>query len=211
MKFKSDSHNDYGKFKLDLKSIEKNPFEQFNRWLSDAQKADFIDANAMSISTVNADGKPSSRIVLLKQFDENGFVFFTNYQSRKGKDIEVNPNICALFFWDKLERQIRIEGTIEKISLLESEQYYHSRPYQSRIGAWASEQSQILESRFTLIRKVAKYITKYPINPPLPPFWGGYRLIPEYFEFWQGRESRLHDRFSYQKGDRNWEIQRLYP
>jgi pyridoxamine 5'-phosphate oxidase len=207
----SDIRHDYGKFKLDENSIKKNPFEQFSIWFNEALTGGFVDPNAMAVSTVNSAGKPSSRILLLKNFDERGFVFYSNFESRKGKEIENNPYASLLFFWDKFERQIRIEGRIEKTSYEESVEYYNSRPYTSRIGAWASEQSQPLKSRFTLMRKVAKLILQYPKKPPLPPFWGGYRLIPDCFEFWQGRESRLHDRFRYNKIEDEWSIQRLNP
>lgn len=202
---------DYTKFSLDSGNISIDPFEQFDIWMKDALKGDFLEPTAVAVSTVNADNKPSSRIVLLKSYDDRGFVFFTNYHSRKGTEISGNPFASMLFFWDKFERQIRITGKIEKIAREDSEKYFQSRPYTSRLGAWASEQSQPLKSRFTLIRKVAKLMVKYPLNVPLPDFWGGYRLIPDEFEFWQGRESRLHDRFQYNLKDNNWDIERLSP
>ncbi|MCX8054225.1 MAG: pyridoxamine 5'-phosphate oxidase [Ignavibacteria bacterium] len=208
----SSIRHDYGKFKLDEKTINKNPFEQFEIWFNQALEGDFADPNAFALSTVNGEGKPSSRILLLKGFDERGFVFYTNYESRKGQELQINPNAAMLFFWDKFERQVRIEGRIEKLTAEESNQYFQSRPYTSRLGAWASEQSKVLKSRFSLMRKVAMLMLKYPTNVPLPPHWGGYRLIPEQFEFWQGRPSRLHDRFRYAllpQGD--WQIDRLYP
>lgn len=208
----SSIRHDYGKFKLDEKTINKNPFEQFEIWFNQALEGDFADPNAFALSTVNGEGKPSSRILLLKGFDERGFVFYTNYESRKGQELQINPNAAMLFFWDKFERQVRIEGRIEKLTAEESNQYFQSRPYTSRLGAWASEQSKVLKSRFSLMRKVAMLMLKYPTNVPLPPHWGGYRLIPEQFEFWQGRPSRLHDRFRYSllpQGD--WQIDRLYP
>ncbi|HOQ50179.1 MAG TPA: pyridoxamine 5'-phosphate oxidase [Candidatus Kapabacteria bacterium] len=208
----SSIRHDYGKFSLDEKSIKKNPFEQFEIWFNDSLKGDFTDPNAFALSTVNNEGKPSSRILLLKGYDSNGFVFYSNYESRKGQEIEQNPYGAMLFFWDKFERQIRIEGKIEKLGPEESNQYFQSRPYTSRLGAWASEQSKVLKSRFTLMRKVAMLMLKYPTSVPLPPHWGGYRLIPEQFEFWQGRPSRLHDRFRYKLlPDGNWQIDRLYP
>lgn len=203
---------DYSKFSLDSNSISKNPIEQFDIWMKDALKGDFLEPTAVAVSTVNNKGRPSSRIVLLKSYDERGFVFFTNYKSRKGLEIEINPFASMLFFWDKFERQIRIEGKIEKISQQESEEYFFKRPYTSRLGAWASKQSQPLKSRFTLIRHVAGLMAKYPLHVPLPEFWGGYRLLPDEFEFWQGRESRLHDRFRYTLNSINvWEIDRLSP
>lgn len=202
---------DYTKYSFTEKTALKNPFEQFKLWFDDAVNYPMMEPNAMALSTVNSEGKPSSRIVLLKRYDENGFVFFTNYESRKGKELEKNPYASLLFYWDKLERQIRIEGITEKISIVESEDYFQSRPYESRLGAWASKQSEVLPSRFTLIREVAKLLVKYPAKVPLPPFWGGYRLKPDMFEFWQGRPSRLHDRIRYSYRGGLWVIERLYP
>jgi pyridoxamine 5'-phosphate oxidase len=207
----SNIRRDYSKFSLEYDSINHNPFEQFDIWMKDALKGDFLEPTAVAVSTVSANGRPSSRIVLLKSYNENGFVFFTNYTSRKGSEIAENPFASMLFFWDKFERQIRIEGKIEKISKIDSEKYFESRPYTSRLGAWASEQSRPLKSRFSLIRKVAGLMLKYPISVPLPDFWGGYRLIPDEFEFWQGRESRLHDRFNYKLIENKWQIERLMP
>lgn len=202
---------DYTKDSFTEKTALKNPFEQFKLWFDDAVNYPMMEPNAMALSTVSSDGRPSSRIVLLKRYDENGFVFFTNYESRKGKELEKNSYASLLFYWDKLERQIRIEGKTEKISSEESEDYFQSRPYESRLGAWASKQSQVLPSRFTLIREVAKLLVKYPAKVPLPPFWGGYRLKPDMFEFWQGRPSRLHDRIRYSYRGGLWVIERLYP
>ncbi|MBX3044426.1 MAG: pyridoxamine 5'-phosphate oxidase [Candidatus Kapabacteria bacterium] len=207
----SNIRRDYSKFSLDIESINKNPYEQFDIWMKDALAGEFLEPTAFSISTVSNSGRPSSRIVLLKSYDERGFVFYTNYLSRKGVEILGNPYGSMLFFWDKFERQIRIEGRIEKASKEESEAYFSKRPYTSRLGAWASEQSKPLKSRFTLIRKVAGLMLKYPVNVPLPDFWGGYRLIPDEFEFWQGRESRLHDRFKYELIGSEWKIERLSP
>ncbi len=192
-------------------NAEKDPFTQFKTWFDDAMSVNLIEPTAMILSTSSKEGVPSSRVLLLKHFDSRGFVFFSNYESRKGREIEINPNAAMLFFWDRLERQIRIEGTVEKISQEESNEYFQTRPYKSRLGAWASKQSEILPKRFTLIRKVASLMLKYPVNVPLPPFWGGYRLIPNTFEFWQGRENRLHDRIRYQKSGEDWIISRLYP
>ncbi len=207
-----DIRHDYGKFKLDEGSIKANPYEQFGIWFDEALAGDYTDPNAFALSTVSSDGRPSSRILLLKDFDENGFVFYTNYESRKGDELAQNPYSSMLFFWDKYERQVRIEGIAERLSAEESEKYFNSRPYTSRIGAWASEQSRVLKSRFTLVRNVAKVMMKYPRTVPLPPFWGGYRLVPKAIEFWQGRESRLHDRFRFiQSEDGSWSFVRLYP
>jgi pyridoxamine 5'-phosphate oxidase len=207
----SNIRRDYSKFRLDYGTINPDPFEQFDLWMKDALKGEFLEPTAVAVSTVNSDSKPSSRIVLLKSYDEKGFTFFTNYNSRKGMEIGSNPYASMLFFWDKFERQIRIEGKIERLSHEDSEKYFNSRPYTSRLGAWASSQSQPLKSRFELIRKVAKFMIKYPVNVPLPDFWGGYRLVPDQFEFWQGRESRLHDRFQYNLNENIWNIERLSP
>lgn len=206
-----ETHRDYKKSSLDINNICQDPIEQFAKWFDDAVKSGFPDPNAMCLSTASKEGKPSSRMLLLKDFDKNGFVFYTNYTSRKALEIEENPYGALLFFWDVLERQVRIEGRIEKISAEESDKYFQTRPYTSKIGAWASKQSSELRSRFTLLREVAKLMLKYPIKVPLPPFWGGYRLIPDLFEFWQGRPNRLHDRFQFKLIQNNWEIKRLYP
>jgi pyridoxamine 5'-phosphate oxidase len=197
--------------KLDEKSANDNPILQFKLWFEDAVKAEFLDVNAMVVSTADKNGRPSSRVVLLKNYDERGYVFFTNYEGKKGKDLSENPYASLLFFWDKLERQIRIEGRVEKITAQESYDYFKTRDYTSRLGAWASEQSRPLSSRYKLMRKVVGYMTKYPLEVPLPPYWGGFRLIPEYYEFWQGRKSRLHDRIIYKNENGNWEKERLYP
>ncbi|OGU40196.1 MAG: pyridoxamine 5'-phosphate oxidase [Ignavibacteria bacterium GWB2_35_12] len=208
----SNLRRDYTKGSFSEKTAKENPFEQFKLWFEEVLAAEMLEPTAFVLSTSTKDGKPSSRVLLLKQFDEKGFVFYTNYDSRKGKEIEENPNAAILFFWDKLERQIRIEGKIEKISEVESDKYFQTRPYTSKLGTWASEQSSPLSSRFKLIRQVAQFMAKYPVNVPLPPNWGGYRLIPDVFEFWQGRESRLHDRLQYNKNENGkWVITRLYP
>lgn len=207
----SDIRHDYSIFKLDKASIKNDPIKQFELWFNDAKKADFVDPNAMVLSTVNTDSQPSSRVVLLKQFDSQGFVFFTNYNSEKGKDLENNNKASLLFFWDKFERQVRINGTVTKITKEESDEYFQSRPYKSKIGAWASKQSQELSSRFSLMRKFVLFLLKYPKNVPLPEFWGGYRLNPNRIEFWQGRDSRLHDRFQFNLINGIWEIKRLNP
>jgi pyridoxamine 5'-phosphate oxidase len=203
---------DYTRGKFDETIAKDNPLEQFREWFEEVLKTDFIEPNAMIVSTANKGGIPSARVVLLKKFDERGFVFYTNYESQKAKEIEENPNVSLLFYWDKLERQVRINGRAEKISREESEEYFRTRPYLSRIGAWASKQSKPLKSRFTLMREVAKLTMKFPFDVPLPPFWGGYRVVPFYYEFWQGRPSRLHDRIAYTlQPDGSWIKQRLYP
>lgn len=206
-----DYRRDYSKDKFDESILLKNPYEQFDKWFSEAEKSEQLEPNAMVLSTSTPDGCPSSRVLLLKSFDENGFVFYTNYDSRKGVELSANPKAAMLFYWDKLERQVRIEGSIEMLTPEESFEYFQKRPYSSRLGAWASKQSQPLKSRFTLIREVAKLMVKYPVNVPLPPFWGGYRLRAEVIEFWQGRPSRLHDRFRYSHAGSDWRIERLSP
>ncbi len=190
---------------------DPNPFAQFKRWFDEACNSEIIDANGFSLATADRNGAPSSRMVLLKEYDERGFVFYTNYGSRKGKDLAQNPIASALFYWKELERQVRIEGAVEKVSKERSEEYFFTRPLESRLGAWASKQSRPLQSRFSLLRRVAGYAVKYPVNPPLPPHWGGYRIVPARFEFWQGRESRLHDRFEYLLEGDVWNSRRLYP
>lgn len=193
------------------KNADKSPFKQFDKWLTDAETAGFLDPNAVTVATVGNDGMPSMRVVLLKSFDEQGFVFYTNYESKKGREIADNPLASMLFFWDKLERQIRIQGKIEKVTPEESDAYFKTRSHTSKVGAWASKQSEPLSSRNKLMAEAAMLMAKYPINVPRPPHWGGYRLIPEYFEFWQGRESRLHDRIVYEKNNADWNISRIYP
>ena len=207
----SQIRRDYKKNKLDEHSVPSEPFSFFDKWIKEALQGNFLEPTAFVLSTVSKDNKPSSRVLLLKGYDDKGFMFYTNYTSKKGQDIESNDNVSMLFFWDQYERQIRIEGKVEKLSHEESNKYFQSRPYTSRIGAWASKQSQILKSRFTLIRAAAKYMLKYKTEVPLPEFWGGYKVKPVSIEFWQGRESRLHDRIKYIKNSDNWEIVRLYP
>lgn len=198
--------------KLSENSVDKNPFEQFRIWFDDASKNEFIDYTAMTLATASKNGKPSARTVLLKKFDEKGFEFFTNYESRKGKELKENPFACLLFYWDKLERQVRIDGKVEKVSPEESEAYFKTRPFKSRLGAWASHQSSVIGSRADVIKEFLKYYMKFGSkNIPLPPHWGGYRLLPDAFEFWQGRSNRLHDRIIYIKNKDKWDIKRLAP
>lgn len=211
MKLK-DIRREFQKGALTRKSVNNSPFEQFNTWMDDAKnEKEILDPNAFAISSVSSNNRPHSRMVLLKEFSESGFVFFTNYESNKGMEIINNPYVSFLFYWDKLERQIRIEGKLEKLSNADSDEYYNSRPYSSRIGAWASAQSRKIENRAELEKEIAKYILKHPINPPRPEHWGGFNLIPDYFEFWQGRSSRIHDRIIYELSDNNWNISRLSP
>lgn len=207
----SQIRKDYKKFKLDIETTSDNPFEQFNKWMDDALNGGFLEPTAFVLSTVSIDNKPSSRVLLLKGIEPDGYIFYTNYESRKGNELKHNINASMLFFWDKFERQVRIEGKIEKINREQSEKYFHSRPYTSQIGAWASEQSKELKSRFTLLRRAAQYMLKFKNQVPLPDFWGGYKLFPDRFEFWQGRESRMHDRIVYIIENSKWIKKRLYP
>lgn len=202
---------EYNQGELSEEAVAGGPIEQFAKWFAEAEDAGFKDPNAMSVSTVGEGGRPSSRMVLLKEFDKRGFVFYTNYESRKGQEIGEGAPGAILFYWDKLERQVRIEGRFEKTSREESEEYFRSRPYDSRIGARVSKQSRELESRGKMVREIAIEVAKHPISPPLPDEWGGYRLVPDYFEFWQGRKSRLHDRIVFEKAAGEWKQKRLYP
>ena len=189
-----------------------DPISFFKNWLKEAENSGIILPESMSVSTTTREGRPSSRMVLLKEADQQGFVFFTNYGSRKAGELEENPFAALLFHWNMLQRQVRIEGRIERISQEESEAYFHSRGRGSQIGAWASKQSQILDERQVLVDSVKYYEEKfYGKTVPLPEFWGGYRVIPETIEFWQGKADRLHDRFVYTKQDSTWSITRLNP
>lgn len=192
--------------------VDPNPIAQFHKWFAAAIKAGIHDANAMTLATC-AGKKPSARIVLLKDFDEHGFVFFTNYLSDKGKQLEQNPNAALVMYWMEVERQIRIEGTVEKTSREESEKYFHTRPAGAQLGAWASQQSQVIDARRMLDARLEQMKERFSAGPiPLPPHWGGYRLRPARMEFWQGRPDRLHDRFRYTvQKDGSWSIDRLAP
>lgn len=197
---------------LDEKDVDLNPFAQFSLWWQEAFNSSIDEVNAMTLATADAAGKPSARIVLLKGFTEEGFVFFTNYKSQKSGDLAANPNAALVFFWKELERQIRIEGKVYQTSVEENEQYFHSRPEGSRIGAWASPQSKIMSNRSELENLVTETHNRFDGSEiPCPPFWGGYIVKPDLFEFWQGRPSRLHDRVQYNLENNMWKIARLAP
>ena len=190
-----------------------DPLAQFDRWFREVMEAQLPEPNAMTLATASPEGRPSARIVLLKGIDHQGFVFFTNYESRKGRELADNPQAALLFNWLQLERQIRIEGRVERIEANESEIYFQSRPKGSQIGAWTSPQSQVIPDRSVLVNKQKHLETQYATAEvlPLPPFWGGYRLLPDMLEFWQGRPSRLHDRIRYVRVETGWKIERLAP
>lgn len=192
--------------------VEKDPVTQFSVWWDEALKSDIIEVNAMTLATCNIEAKPFARIVLLKGFTNEGFIFYTNYQSSKGKELENNPNAALVFFWKELERQVRIEGAVEKISEAESDNYFQSRPTGSKIGAWASAQSSTVANREAIEENYLNYFDKFNSQHiPRPPYWGGYIVKPEKIEFWQGRSSRLHDRILYTKQNDDWKIERLSP
>jgi pyridoxamine 5'-phosphate oxidase len=204
---------DYKMASLDEADISADPITQFDAWFKAAQAAELLEPNAMTLATVTPDGKPSARIVLLKGFDQDGFCFYSNYQSRKGIELEAQPFACLVFLWQELERQVRIEGRVHKVSAVESDLYFQSRPLSSRYGALASPQSEVLANRQSLIDDEATLKSKYGDSPPRPSHWGGYRVFPDVMEFWQGRRSRLHDRLRYTRlsTTRDWRIERLAP
>jgi pyridoxamine 5'-phosphate oxidase len=204
---------DFARESLSKSSVNADPFAQFSIWMTEALASEIVDANAMTLSTVDAEQRPSSRVVLLKGFDVSGFSFFTNYGSRKGHDLAVNPNAVLHFFWPELERQVSVQGVVEKTTREESEAYFRLRPIESRLGAWASSQSDVIASREELEIRLEEFREKFRGNEeiPIPPFWGGYRLIPQRLEFWQGRPSRLHDRIGYELRGEAWAIFRLSP
>jgi pyridoxamine 5'-phosphate oxidase len=202
---------DYKKGALDEEHAEANPIHQFGRWWDEATKSELPEVNAMTLATADESGVPSARVVLLKGYDERGFVFYTNYDSRKGRELAGNPRAALLFFWPELERQVRIEGLVEQVAPEESDTYYRSRPLTSRIGAWASPQSEPIPSKAWLMARAAEMGLRHGLNPARPPHWGGYRLRPDVMEFWQGRPSRLHDRLRYRRADSAWERARLAP
>jgi pyridoxamine 5'-phosphate oxidase len=203
--------NDYALKTLDESDVDRDPLKQFGVWMVEAIHAQVPEPTAMSLATVGANGRPAGRICLLKGLDPKGFVFFTNYESRKGKDLAAHPFAALTFLWKELERQVRIEGAVEKVSADESSAYYTTRPLGSRIGAWASPQSDTIENRAWLERRWEEWGKQHGENPPRPGHWGGYRVLPEYLEFWQGRRSRLHDRVAYTRAGDKWKIARLAP
>lgn len=208
----ADLRKSYEKDALDEHASEADPLKQFERWMQQAIDAQLPEPNAMTLATVGEDGRPSTRVVLIKGFDARGIVWYTNYGSRKGRELAQRPFAALQFHWVELERVVRIEGRVEKTSDAESDAYYASRPLDSRIGAWASPQSEVISSRAVLVAGAAKYAAQFALNPPRPPHWGGYRLVPDRWEFWQGRKSRLHDRLRYRSGsDGAWVRERLAP
>lgn len=196
---------------LDEESAASVPLQQFETWLTEALQSGIAEPNAMTLATVGPDGRPSTRVVLIKGCDARGIVWYTNYDSRKGRELASNPHAALQFHWIELERVVRIEGQVERTSDAESDAYFQSRPLDSRLGAWASPQSQPITSRTVLVANAAKAAAQHGLHPPRPPHWGGYRLVPERWEFWQGRKSRLHDRLVYRLDDGHWLRERLAP
>ena len=207
----ADQRKSYERGALDEHDAASEPLLQFQKWLAEALAEKIPEPNAMTLATVSPQGRPSSRPVLIKDCDAQGIVWFTNYQSRKGHDLEVTPFAALQFHWVELERVVRIEGMVEKISAADSDSYYQSRPLDSRIGAWASPQSEVIASRTQLVTAAAKYGAQFLLQPPRPDHWGGYRLVPDRWEFWQGRPSRLHDRLRYRLDQGAWQRERLAP
>ncbi len=208
----ADLRREYRLASLDIADVDPDPVAEFGKWLEQALRAEILEPHAMTLATASADGVPSARIVLLRGYDAAGFTFFTDYRSRKGRELADNPRAALVFYWPDLERQVRILGTVRKVSRDESEAYFSSRPHGSRIGAWASHQSAVLGSRQALEDAVREMLSQHPdADVPLPEHWGGYRVVPAEFEFWQGRESRLHDRLRYRRSGHTWRVDRLSP
>lgn len=208
----ADLRKSYERAELNENASHADPLQQFDQWLQEAIAAQVPEPNAMTLATVGSDMRPSTRVVLIKGYDARGLVWYTNYASRKGQELAGNPWAALQFHWVELERVVRIEGRVEKVSDAESDQYFHSRPLDSRIGAWASPQSEVIEGRGVLVANAAKYAAQFLLNPPRPPHWGGYRLLPDSWQFWQGRKSRLHDRLHYRMNTHGeWLRERLAP
>ena len=208
----ADLRKSYERAELDESASDADPMRQFARWLEEAIHSEVPEPNAMTLATVGSNLRPSTRVVLIKGYDARGIVWFTNYDSRKGQELAGNPFAALQFHWVELERVVRIEGQVEKISAEESDDYFRSRPLDSRIGAWASPQSQVISGRAVLVANAAKFGAQFLLHPPRPPHWGGYRLKPDSWEFWQGRKSRLHDRLHYSlDSDNGWLRERLAP
>ncbi len=206
-----DLRKSYERGELDETHTLEDPLGQFARWFEQALGAELPEPNAMTLATVGADGRPSTRVVLIKDFDERGIVWYTNYESRKGRELAAHPFAALQFHWVELERVVRIEGDVVRIDAAESDAYFATRPLASRIGAWASDQSRPLASRASLVARAAEFGLKFGLHPPRPPHWGGFRLVPVYWEFWQGRPSRMHDRIVYRRDADRWTRQRLAP
>ncbi len=202
---------DFSARPFDVSDAHEDPLHQFARWFAEARQADEIDPNAMTLATATRDGRPSARVVLLKGADARGFVFYTNFESRKGRELDLNPNAALSFFWSTLARQVRVEGLVERVSDDEADAYFASRPVESRLGVWSSPQSEFVPSRAHLDARYDEACERFGAEPPRPPHWGGYRLLPAMIEFWQGRPSRMHDRIRYRREDGRWVLERLAP
>ena len=207
----ADLRKSYERAELDEGAASERPLTQFETWLQQAVAAQVPEPNAMTLATVDANGRPSTRVVLIKGVDERGLVWYSNFNSRKGQQLAANPAAALQFHWVELERVVRIEGLVERVDDAEADAYYASRPLDSRIGAWASPQSQVISSRGVLVAQAARYAAQFALSPPRPPHWGGFRLLPDRWEFWQGRKSRLHDRLCYRMVDGHWIRERLAP